>query len=212
MNLNLSPRLFLSAVILSLGLIIAAVPRDTTTPFKLSAEQILVELKSGTQFIEPDLIAQLIIEKDPSFRLIDVRSQDEFDKYSLPGAMNIPLDNLLSPEFEGILNQGLITNVIYANGSTRGNEAWMLLRQLGYKNNYVLRGGLNYWFETIMNPEAPPATSPDDELAKYDFRKAASQALGGGTLTVSQESPAAPPASLPRPKPQGKKQAVKGGC
>ena len=60
-------------------------------------------------------------------------------------------------------------NVFYSNGSTRANEVWMITRQLGYKNNYVLLGGLNFWIETISNPEKPRITSPDDEFAKYDF-------------------------------------------
>lgn len=210
--LQFTPRVLLSIAALLLGLIIAAVPKNTTTPFKLSADQILNELKSGTQFVEPDLIAQMIVEGDPTLRLIDVRPQDEFEKYSLPGAINIPINEILSHEFEEIVNQGLYSNVIYTNGSTRANEAWMLLRQLGYNNNYVLRGGLNYWFENILNPQAPEATSPDDELAKYDFRKAASQALGGGGLVVSQGITTAPAAPLPRPQPQKERQAVKGGC
>lgn len=211
-NINLTPRIFLSAVILSLGLIIAAVPKNTTTPFKLTAQQILEELKSGTQYLEADAIAKMIIEKDPVLRLIDVRPQSEFEKFSLPGAINIPLDNLLAPEFQEVLNQGLMTNVLYANGSTRANEAWMLVRQLGYENNYVLQGGLNHWFETVMNPAAPAATQSDDEIAKYDFRRGASQSLGGGALVSAAGNSTDKSGGVPKPKPQGKKKGVKGGC
>lgn len=211
-NIKFTSRVILSIVLASLGLIIAAVPRNTTTPFKLSAEQILNELKSGTQYLEPDAIAQMIVEKDPSLQLIDVRPQSEFEKFSLPGAINIPLDNLLSPEYQDILNQDAMTNVLFANGSTRANEAWMLIRQLGYHNNYVLAGGLNLWFETIMNPQSPSSTSSNDEIAKYDFRKGTSQALGGGGLVTTSDSKETSASAVPKPKPQGKKKTVKGGC
>ncbi len=210
--IEFTPRLLLSSVIVLLGIIIAAVPKNTTTPYKLTAEQVLNELKSNTQYIGPDAVAQMIVEKDPTLRLIDVRSKDEFDKFSLPGAINIPLDNLLSAEFEEVFSQNILLNVLYANGSTRANEAWMLLRQLGYTNLFVLQGGLNYWAETIMNPTAPASTSPDDELAKYDFRKGASQALGGATLVTTGT---AAPAKAAAPKPPvaaGKKKTIKGGC
>ena len=60
-NLNLSPRVLISVVMLSLGLIIAAVPKNTTTPFKLTAALILDELKSGTQYLEADMVAKMII-------------------------------------------------------------------------------------------------------------------------------------------------------
>jgi rhodanese-related sulfurtransferase len=206
-----SPRLLTTALILMLGLIIAAVPRNTTTPFKLTAEQILDEIKSGTQYLEPEQIAQMIVEKEPTLQLIDVRPVTEFEKFSLPGAINIPIDNILAAEFVDVLNQDIMTNVFYSNGTTQANEAWMLVRQLGYENNYVLRGGLNYWAEAILNPERPASTSPDDELARYDFRMGASQALGGGGLAPSESKPATT-TPIPKPKPQGKKKAVAGGC
>jgi sulfur-carrier protein adenylyltransferase/sulfurtransferase len=206
-----SPRLLTTALILMLGLIIAAVPRNTTTPFKLTAEQILDEIKSGTQYLEPEQIAQMIVEKEPTLQLIDVRPVTEFEKFSLPGAINIPIDNILAAEFVDVLNQDIMTNVFYSNGTTQANEAWMLVRQLGYENNYVLRGGLNYWAEAILNPQRPASTSPDDELARYDFRMGASQALGGGGLAPSESKPATT-TPIPKPKPQGKKKAVAGGC
>jgi rhodanese-related sulfurtransferase len=206
-----SPRLLTTAVILMLGLIIAAVPRNTTTPFKLTAEQILDEIKSGTQYLEAEQIAQMIVEKEPTLQLIDVRPVTEFEKFSLPGAINIPIDNILASEYRDLLNQDIMTNVFYSNGTTQANEAWMLVRQLGYENNYVLRGGLNYWAESILNPQRPASTSSDDELARYDFRMGASQALGGGGLAPSDNNTSAG-STVPKPKPQGKKKAVAGGC
>ena len=44
-------------------------------------------------------------------------------------------------------------NIFYSNGTITANEAWMVTRQLGYKNNFVLEGGLNYWFDAILNPQ-----------------------------------------------------------
>jgi rhodanese-related sulfurtransferase len=212
-KINLTPRIFLTAVLLSLGLIIAAVPKNTTTPYKLAATQILDELKSGTQYLEPEQVAQMLVEKDPYLQLIDIRSQNEYEKFNLQGAINIPIDNLLSPDFAETFDQDTKMNVFYGNGTTQANEAWMLLRQLGYKNIYVLRGGLNYWAEVILNPTAPPSTSSNDDLARYDFRRGAGQALGGGEMSSAQSAPAATTnAKIPGPKPAGKKKKVAGGC
>lgn len=205
------PRLILASVIIPLGLIIAAVPENTTKPYKLTAEQLLNELKTDQQFVHPDQVADMLIQKDPSLQLIDVRSSAEFEKFSLPGAINVPLENLLSEDYEYYLNQDIKLNVFYSNGSTAANEAWMIARQLGYKNNYVLRGGLNFWVETIMNPQKPAETSPNEELARYDFRKAASSALGGGgaiTPAAEVDVPAAKPPIIKRKK----KKTVQGGC
>ncbi|MGQ8337609.1 rhodanese-like domain-containing protein [Sunxiuqinia sp. A32] len=205
------PRLILASVIIPLGMIIAAVPENTTKPYKLTAEQLLDEVKEGLQFVHPDQVADMLVQKDPSLQLIDVRSSTDFEKFSLPGAINIPLENLLSEDYADYLNQDVKLNVFYSNSSNKANEAWMITRQLGYKNNYVLQGGLNYWVETVMNPEKPAEGSPNEEFAKYDFRKGASSALGGGAIAPA-ENTAGAPAPLPSISKKKKKKGVQGGC
>lgn len=203
-------RLILASFIIPLALIIAAVPANTTKQYKLTADELLEEAVSYEPYVHPDNIADMLIQKDPSLQLIDVRTPDEYDKFHLPGAINIPLPDLLSSEYEDLINQDVKMNVFYSNGSLKSNEAWMITRQLGYRNNYVLQGGLNYWAEVIMNPEAPSPTSPDEEIAKYNFRKGASQALGGGELQENAAQTVAPPKPVITKKPDKKR--VAGGC
>lgn len=185
------------------------VPENKTKPYKLTAEQLLEEVKEGAQFVSTDQVADMVIQKDPSLQLIDVRSADEYEKFHLPGAINIPLSALLTEDWEGYINQDVKMNIFYSNGNTTSNEAWMITRQLGYFNNYVMMGGLNHWAETIMNPDKPVTASPNDEFAKYDFRKGASQALGGGSLEASGDGSAPPPPPI---KKRPKKKRVAGGC
>ncbi len=207
----MKPRNLLALFIVPMGLIIAAVPQNTTKPYKLTAHELLAEVNTRTQFVTPEVVADMIIKKDPSLRLIDVRSQEEFEKFSLPGAINIPSTDLLSADFTDILNQDIKMNIFYSNGTIKANEAWLITRQLGYTNNFVLEGGLNYWFEAILNPQQPASTSPDEEFAKYDFRKSASQALGGGlTIQTTPDNNSASP--LPAIKPVAKKKKAAGGC
>jgi len=208
----MKPRIILSISIVSLGLIIAAVPQNTTRPYKLTASQLLEEAKGRQQFFSPDELADKLINKDPSIQLIDVREPADFEKFSLPGAINIPLTDLLNDQWTGILDQDVKMNIFYSNGSIEANEAWMITRQLGYENLYVLEGGLNYWVETIMNPQKPASTAPDEELARYDFRQAAGGALGsGGAVSLAapaEQSAGAKPGVI---KKAGKKKAS-GGC
>jgi rhodanese-related sulfurtransferase len=209
----MKPLKWLALFIIPLGLVIAAVPQNTTKPYKLTADQLLAEANTRTQYVTPDVVADMIVNKDPSLQLIDVRSQDEFEKYSLSGAINIPLTDLLSEKYTDILNQDVKMNVFYSNGTITANEAWMLTRQLGYSNIYVLEGGLNFWFDSILNPQKPPTTSPDEEFAKYDFRKSAGAALGGGGA-IQVQTDQSQAASSPKPVITGapKKKKVAGGC
>lgn len=207
----MNPRVLLALFVIPLGLIIAAVPQNTTKPYKLTANQLLSEANSRTQYVTPDIVADMIVNKDPSFQLIDVRSPDEFEKFSLAGAINIPLPDLLAEKYTDILNQDTRMNIFYSNGTIQANEAWMITRQLGYTNNYVLEGGLNYWFEAILNPQKPANTSPDEEFAKYDFRKSAGQALGGGAVVQTPQDQSGT-STKPVIKIAPKKKKVSGGC
>jgi len=208
----MKPIKLLALFIIPMGLIIAAVPQNKTNPYKLTAEEVLNEANTRTQFVTADVVADMIVKKDPSLRLIDVRSQEEFEKFSLPGAINIPSTSLLSNEYADILNQDVKMNVFYSTGTLAANEAWMITRQLGYTNNFVLEGGLNYWFDAILNPQKPASVNSDEEFAKYDFRKSAGQALGGGGLAVQPASDQTGTSAKPVIKPAAKKKKASGGC
>jgi len=208
----MKPRVILTLVIVPLALVIAAVPESKIKPFKLTANELLTEVAGRSQFVSPENVADMILKKDVSLRLIDVRSPEEFEKYSLPGAINIPLPDLLSDEYSGILNQDVKMNVFYSNGSLLADEAWMITRQLGYTNNFVLEGGLNYWFEVILNPQKPSSTSPDEEFLKYDLRKGAGMALGGGAQIETTNTKTSLPLVKPAVQPVAKKKKAAGGC
>jgi rhodanese-related sulfurtransferase len=208
----MKPLARLAIMIVPLAIIIAAVPQNTTRPYKLTASQMLEEVNTRTQFVAPETVADMIVQKDQTLQLIDVRSQDEFEQFSLPGSINIPIADLLSEKYTDVLNQDVKMNVFYSNGTLTANEAWIITRQLGYNNNYVLEGGLNYWFANILNPQQPASTSSDEEFARYDFRKAASQALGGGGSVEAQAADNKSAAPKPAVKAAPKKKKAAGGC
>jgi rhodanese-related sulfurtransferase len=209
---NMKPRIILAAFVIPLGLIIAAIPQNTTKPYKLTADQLLEEANTRTQYVSPEEVADMLVKKDPTLQLIDVRGKDEFEKYHLEGAINIPVTDLLSVEHTEILDQEVKMNVFYSNGTVTANEAWMITRQLGYNNNYVLEGGLNYWFANILNPQKPASTSADEEFAKYDFQKAASAALGGGNVETVTATEGAPSLTVKPIIKAPKKKKAAGGC
>lgn len=203
-------RVIISIVFVGLGLLIAAVPQNTTLPYKLTANELLVESNSREIYFSPEEIADILVQNDPEYQLIDVRSPEEFSEFALGSAINIPLDDILSEDYIDLLNQDIKRNIFYSNGTTNALKAWMITRQLGWENNYVMEGGLNYWGEVIMNPFPPANVSPNEEIARYQFRKAANQALSASTeLNKIDESTQSP---KPPIKKRAKKKRVEGGC
>ena len=50
----MKPRLYLALFLIPLGLILAAVPADTTHPYKLSPQDLLEHVNSGMQSFSPN--------------------------------------------------------------------------------------------------------------------------------------------------------------
>ena len=128
---------------------------------------------SSERFISTDLLADRLINQDPSVLLIDTRSEKEFNEFALPNAINIPLKNLLDDDYIGYIDQDIYDVILYSNDSFYADQAWMIGNRLGFKNLYVLKGGLNEWFNTIINPKSPDETMPREAFKLYDFIKAA---------------------------------------
>jgi len=169
----------------------------------------LVEIiAQSDKYITTDELARRLMFDDPTLSLIDLRSKTEYDKYSLEGAVNIPLENILNPENVDAINQDVQTVVFYSNSSDLAAKAWMLTKRLGYSNNYILKGGLNHWVETILRPREPKETASRSEFERYSFRKAASAFFGGGSATGESVATKKPKVAIKRKK----KSAAGGGC
>jgi len=199
--------IFFAALLVVLGAGLFLIPEKTNTN-EMAPEKLHAELFDQTRYVSTDEVAERIINQDPSLFLVDVRMADFYGEYSLPGAANIPLEELLSPDWKGYLTQEHMDVVFYSNGDIYAEQAWMLANRMGYKNLYIMKGGLNCWFETIIKPVMPEQTASNTEIDLYEFRKGASQYFTGGDL-VSSDQGTTEPVIVSRKK---KSSAVEGGC
>jgi len=87
-------------------------------------------------------VTQLINSKNAT--IVDVRTQEEFAKGSLPNARNVPADRVKDRVGELKKDRPLI--VVCANGSAAGKVAAQL-RASGFEQVFVLSGGLAAWRE-----------------------------------------------------------------
>jgi len=184
-----------------------------TKPFKhiIPENQLLAEVNKAGRYITTDEVAKMIMEKDPSLLLIDIRTPEEYKKYTLDGAMNIPFDKILSDEYIDYFNQDVYTTVLFSNGSSLADEAWLTLRSYDYQGNKVMKGGLNQWYKTIINPQKPDDKELNAKLEKqYLFRKGAQVYFTGATPVSSQKS--SKPKAPAKPIVKRKKKEVSGGC
>lgn len=74
--------------------------------------------------------------------LVDVRTSSEFRQGRLPGAINIPLDQLSNRVGEIAKDRPVV--VVCASGN-RSQTGAQTLSQAGFSNVYNLKGGLMIW-------------------------------------------------------------------
>ncbi len=206
--------IFMAVVFIGLALLLVILPEKHASK-ELKPEQLLQEINDNTRYFSTDDVARKIISGDNYMQLIDVRSAEDYKKFHLKNAINIPLDSILNKDekgnyiYEGTLNQDVYTNILYSNGTVYANQAWVLLRRLNYKNNYVMKGGLNKWIETVIRPPRPSQTASQNEINLYRFRKAASMFFGGGKVSASASENNAP---VPVIKKKSGAKEEEGGC
>jgi len=184
--------------------------QDITSP--LQPEDFLKAIHTNNRFVDSDEIAKKMINQDPILQLIDVRSPQEFAAYHLPGAINIPFENVLDEKWTSTLNQDILELVFYSNDDVFAEQAWAICKQKGYSNLYVLDGGLNRWFETIMLPPEPSETDPIEDFELYQFRVGASIYFGSGSVNTFEEPVTPRKVKNTVPIQKKVKREAEGGC
>ena len=181
----------------------------------LNPTELLASAISLERYITTDQLADRIINKDPSLLLIDVRDPESFKSYSLPNAFNIPLPKLLDEESEGYINQDAYDIILFSNDNVYSDQAWILCKRLKYKNLHVLKGGINNWYNTIINPPKPIENMPTLDFELYSTRKAASMYFGVAYPEQAKRKSIEVKNSGPKqvvPVRKKKKMQAEGGC
>ena len=88
-----------------------------------------------------DAVKMMQTEKD--YLIIDVRTQEEYDKKHIPGAVLVPIADLREGKFEKLPNKNQ-TLLIYCWTGRRAEDSAKLLAENGYTKVYTF-GGLVEW-------------------------------------------------------------------
>ena len=192
-------------ILLLLGLILAFTPVDTVHKNQIPTQTLLKELEQGSVYMQADELAHWIIDKEPGFAVADIRSEKDYNSYHIPGSIHVPFDQLANIEKLDLFDKSN-TLILASNGNTKAGQAWILLKQMGFQDIFILAGGMNHWVKIFSNPERPKGSYTDDELFTYQFRKAAGAAVMGHSLTITESSTET---SKPRPVRRRHKKATK---
>lgn len=154
----------------------------------IGPELFVKNVLSTERYISTDQLAERMINQDPTLLLIDTRPENEYNEFALPNAINISLKDFFDEELNAYIDQDMYDVILYSNDNFYADEAWMIGNRLSYKNLYVLKGGLNEWFNTIITPQYPDESMPQTAFELYSFRKAAGMYFGVGVSKIENKT------------------------
>ena len=181
----------------------------------MDTKELGIIVQKEVDHISAETLADNIIQGKMDFRLIDLRTEKEYNEYHIPQAENITITGLEKADLPK--NEKII---IYSEGGIHSAQAWMLLRAKGYKGVYMLFGGLEEWKDKILFPKLPENAS-QEQASKFEKIKEVSKYFGGSPITGSAadnktESPKIEMPKLETPSggntPTGAPKKKKEGC
>jgi len=124
--------------------------------------------------------------------LVDVRTPDEYGLFSLPGAINIPANQILEHRYTQFLESADHRIVFYSNSNTLATEAWLAASRAGIENLLVLEGGLNGFVHTIFYYEPENGSKNMSVINRNRFRENARNYFLSGKAAPDEKSAPVP--------------------
>ena len=136
-------------IVLALGLVLVPKKKELK---ETNPQALLLAIAEKSRYQSVDQVTHRIIENDPTLMLIDLRPADQFKAFALPGAINIQPDSLLAKSTLALLNEPGKDKILYANSDELAEKAWVTGTRYAVNRLYVMKGGMNEWFNTIIKP------------------------------------------------------------
>ena len=182
----------LGVLALALGAV-ALFAQPQRGPFvKLDARELALVVEKEVDHVKAPELAAWIIEGRSDYRLLDLRTAQEYATYHIPSAENVPLTGLVDYPLQR--NEKI---VLYSEGGIHSAQAWMLLRAQGYAAVYMVLGGLEAWKDEVLFPSLPADAGPQ-ALAQFEKTAQVAKFFGGEARLGGDAAAPAAGAELPK--------------
>lgn len=171
--------LAIAAALLGALAALTALPRG-----RVEVATLAREIEREEDHVSALQLAAWIRDGRRGLRVIDLRSQAEFDEYHIPTAEQWSLSRLVAAA-----PRPGETLVLYSEGGTHAAQGWFLLRARGDRNVFFLREGLYEWMTAVLNPTLPGHPTAAQRAA-YDSAAALGRYFGGVPRAAATEDPA----------------------
>ncbi len=163
-------RFKISILLVALGFLLVLLPGAGQYSFTSNVPSLVASVVNENPYFSVDEVARLVNDEDSTIQLIDLRETSEFDAFNIPGALNIPFKSFFDSRPETWLYNKSARYIFYSNDDINSSYALVLAQGLGYPNCYVMKGGLNEWFEKVMNSQFSGERLTARQNALYETR------------------------------------------
>lgn len=190
-KLSMNKKLALVAFVLGLVAIFAGNPYRGNS-VTLDTKELALIVDKTVDHVSAEELADWIIQGKSDFKLLDLRTEKEFNEYHIPPAELVPLADL--NEYPLLRNEKI---VLYSEGGIHSAQAWMLLKAKGYRGVYMLFGGLEEWTDKILFPKISQ-NATQEQLAAFEKMKEVSKFFGGSPQTGGTAEEVSTKKSMPK--------------
>ncbi len=139
--------------------------------YKISNADMLGEASNEKRWVMPvDLQSLIENNRLQDYLLVDLRTIEEFNRGSLPGAVNIPLDKLLKRNSLKQMKSGKPV-LLFSGKESQASVAGLLLAGKGFRNVMVMANDYTFTRENVLENYKPFNAFTHSEKAQYDYTR-----------------------------------------
>jgi rhodanese-related sulfurtransferase len=151
------------------------------------------DLSSRAFHVDPGEVVELRRDISLAVRVLEVRSEADYNLFHLEGSRRIDLADATDPAFVRELQGRPDNHIVFlaSNGERDAAEAWKRMRAQGVINLYIVEGGINGWLAAY--PPSPCVAIPvgeDDEALAWRFLVSAGDRIPSAHPELARHEPA----------------------
>jgi rhodanese-related sulfurtransferase len=196
MYANLPPRKRIGILAIVLGIIAAFIGNPTnSTSTTVNIKELSMVAGDNVNTLTVTELADWIIQGKMDYRLIDLRSQDNFDEYNIPTSECVSMGSLTKSDLKR--NEKLF---LYSEDNIVASQAWFILKADGFKSVSILDKGMEAWKENVVFPSCNCGDNPSEEQKQLHAKKTEIAKFFGGVMQADAGSNSTVKKDLPKLK------------
>jgi rhodanese-related sulfurtransferase len=140
--------------------------------YQAKNETVLAAITDNNQKILPLQLEEIIAAGNlASYTLVDLRSPQDFSRGSLPGAINIPLGELLKSSSLKLMKKPGNPVILFSDDESQAAAASILLISKGFDDVKTLANDYDYIKTNVLESFQPASAFSQSEKAKFDYNR-----------------------------------------